>query len=82
MKKIRKVNGASGFAADYLYDAGMRVAEGVYGDAAEKIEIFFSIGIEYVSAATVSHDQGRTLVGGQKELLSVEKPRVRFGRSR
>ncbi len=42
MKKIRKVNGARRFAADYFYDARMRVAERVYGDAAKKIEILFN----------------------------------------
>jgi hypothetical protein len=66
------VNGARGFAADYFYDARMRVAECVDSDAAKKIEILFSSGIENVCAAAVSHDHGLALVSGKKKLLRID----------
>jgi hypothetical protein len=81
MEKIREVNGARCFTANCLYDAGMRVAESVDGDAAKKIEILFSSGIEDIGATAVSHNHGLALVSGQKELLGVEKAQVRFGGS-
>jgi hypothetical protein len=70
------VNGARCFAADYFYDSRMRVAERVHGDAAKKIEVLFSSGIENVCAAAVSHDHRLSLVGGQKELLGIKQARV------
>src|SRR5712692_2739916 len=77
--EIREVNRAGGFAANYFHDARMRVPERVYGDAAKKIKVLFSDGIENVRAAAVGHDQRRALVGGHKELLSIEQARVRCG---
>src|SRR6266480_1092816 len=79
MKKIGEVNGARGFTADYLHDAGMRMSERVYGDTAKKIEILFSRGVENVRAAAVGHDYRLALVGRQKELLGVQQARVWFG---
>ena len=76
MKKIREVNGARSFTADYLHDAGMRMSERVYGDTAKKIEILFSRGVENVRAAAVGHDYRLALVGRQKELLGVHQARV------
>src|SRR5216684_2320115 len=76
MKKIRKVNGARRFAADYFHDSWMRVAERVHGDAAKKIKILFPRGIENVCSAAVSHDHGLALIGGQKKLLGIQQPRV------
>ena len=49
MVKIGEMNGAGGFAADDFDDARMRVAEGVDGDAAEKIQIFLAGGIKDVA---------------------------------
>src|SRR5258708_5201843 len=71
VKEIREGNGTRGFAADYLYDSRMRVAERVHGDAAKKIEVLFSSGIANVLDAAVGHDHGLTLVFGQKELLGI-----------
>src|SRR5712692_3643949 len=79
MKKIRDVNGARGFAADYFHDPRMRVAKRVHGDAAQKIEVLFPRGIEDVCAAAVSQNNGLAFVCGQKELFGVEQARVRFG---
>src|SRR5439155_23775166 len=73
------MNGAGGFAKDDFYDARMRMAESVHSDAAKKIEILFAGGIENASAAAVGHHHELALVGGQKELFSVQQARVRFG---
>jgi len=51
--EIREVNGAGGFAADDFDDAWMGVPEGVDGDAAQEVEIFFAFGVEDVDAAAV-----------------------------
>src|SRR5260370_30472165 len=67
MKKIRKVNGARRFAAHYLYDARMRLAERVSGDSANKSRVTFSRGIENVCAAAGSHDHRLALIGGPKK---------------
>jgi hypothetical protein len=57
----------------------MGVSEGVHGDAAKKIEILLSSGIEDVRAAAVSHNHRLALVGGEKVLLGVQQARVGFG---
>jgi len=54
----------------------MRVAERVYGDAAKKIQIFFSSGIENVGATAVSHDHRLTLIRRQKELFGIRQAGV------
>src|SRR5258708_30191863 len=59
MKKIRKVDGAGSFVANYFHDARMSVPERVYGDAAKQIEGLFSGGTENVCAAAVAHDHPR-----------------------
>lgn len=71
VKEIGKVNGARGFAANHFDDVGMRVAEAVDGDAAEKIEIFFARGIEDVRTAAVCEDERLAFVGGEKESLRI-----------
>src|SRR5438045_6703373 len=76
MKKIGEVNGARGFTADYLHDAGMRMSQRVYGDTAKKIEILFSRGIENVRAPAVGQAYRLARVGGQTELLAVQQARV------
>ena len=40
LKEIGKMDGATGFAANYAHQARMGVAERIDGDATEKIEIF------------------------------------------
>src|SRR5271168_174010 len=64
VKEIGEMHGAGGFAADDFYDAWVRVAEGVDGDTAEKIEILFSGGVEDVAALAVGEEHGLALVGG------------------
>ncbi len=74
--EIRKMNRAGRFSADYFHDAGMRMTEGVDGDAAKKIEILLPCGVKNVSAAPMRHDHWRPFVGGQEELFRIEQPCV------
>jgi hypothetical protein len=71
VKKIRKMDRASRFAADDFDDARMRMAEGVDGDAAEKIEIFLAARIIDVAAAAMGEDNGLALVRGHKKLIRI-----------
>src|SRR5260370_41399761 len=57
----------------------MRVAEGVDGDAAEKIQILFAAGIKNTAAASVSKHEGLALVGGEKKLFRVAEARIDGG---
>ena len=82
MKKIGKMNRARGFAADDLDDAGMRVAEGVDGDAAEKIQILLAARIVDVTAAAVRENNGLALIGRQKKLIGIAQDGSRFGCAR
>src|ERR1700686_692915 len=63
--EIGEMNGARGFAANHFYDARMSVAEGVDGDAAEKIEILLPRRVVYIRSATVGDQKRLTLVGRQ-----------------
>src|SRR5208282_2810817 len=78
VKKIGKMNGARGLAADDFDDARMRVAEGVDGDAAEKIQVFFAARIVDVAAAAMGEDDGLAFVGGQKKCVGIAQNRIRF----
>src|SRR5579885_1806910 len=66
------MNGARGFATNRLDDAGMRMAERVDGNTAEKVEVLFAGGIEHVGAAATSKKDGLALVRGKKEPLRFE----------
>jgi hypothetical protein len=74
--EVGEMNGASGFAANDFDDAGMRVAESVDGDAAEKIQVSFAGGIKNVAAAAVAEDEGLALVGGQEKFFRVAEARI------
>ena len=82
VKKIGKMNRARGLAADDLDDAGMRVAQSVDGDAAQKIEILFAARIVNVSAAAVRENNGLALVGRQKKLIGIAQDGSRLGCAR
>src|ERR1700722_9162638 len=70
------MDGARRFTANGLRDTRMRVAESIYRDAAEKIEIFFAGRIENVGPASIAEHDRRALVGRQEKLFSVaERPR-------
>src|SRR5260370_315743 len=57
----------------------MRVAEGVDGDAAEKIQILFAAGIKNTAAASVSKLEGLALVSGEKKPFRVAEARIDGG---
>ena len=71
--KIGEMNRARGFAADDLDDAGMGVAKGIDGNAAEKIEILFARGVENIRPLPMRHDHRLPLVGRQKKFLGVRE---------
>src|SRR5215470_17183112 len=71
VKEIGQMNGATGFAANHFDDIGVSVAEAVDRDTAEKIEIFFPVGIENVRPAAMRKDERLALVGWKKILLGI-----------
>src|ERR1700682_3954217 len=50
--KVREMDGTRCFTTNNFYDTRMGMAEGVDGNATEKIEIFFSTGVIHVAATT------------------------------
>ena len=78
VKKVGEMNGTRGFAANDFDDARMRMAEGVDGDAAEKIEIFFAARVIDVAAAAMGEDNGLALVRGHKKLIRVAQNGLRI----
>jgi hypothetical protein len=77
--EVREVNGACRFAADYFHDARVCVSEGIYGDAAKKIQILLARGVVDVSAAAVGHDHRLALVSRQEELFGIDQARIGCG---
>src|ERR1700724_3076640 len=67
------MDGARGFAANHFYDARMSMAEGVDGDAAKEVEIFFARGVIDMGATTVGDQERLALVSRQKELVRIAK---------
>ena len=67
------------FAANDFDDTGMGVAEGVDGDAAQEVQIFFAGGVEDVGAAAVGDDERVALVGGKKKLIGIAQTGVSLG---
>ena len=80
--EVGKMNGAHGLAANHFDNARMRVAEGIDGDAAKKIEIFFARRVKNVGPAAMGHDHGLPLVGGQEKLFGIRQTHVRSGSRR
>src|SRR5579872_848965 len=76
------MNSAGRFTADDFHDAGMRVAERIDGNAAEKIEILFAARIINIAAAAMREDDGLALVGGHKKLIRIAQNRLRVRRAR
>jgi len=73
--EIRKMNRAGRFAADYFHDAGMRVTEGVDGDATEKIEIPLPGGVKNISAAPCVMTTA-AVCKWQEKLFGIQQTRV------
>src|SRR5450755_987355 len=78
VKKIGKMDGPCGFAANHLNDARMRVPEPVYGNATQKIQIFFPGGIVNIGAAAVGEHNGWAFVGRQQKFISIQQALIDF----
>ena len=76
VEEVGEVNGASGFATNSLDDAGMSVAQGIDGDAAEKVEIFLTARVEDVAAAAMREEDRLTLISREHEMLGVAQRRM------
>lgn len=71
VKKVGKMNGPRGFAANDLDDARMSVPESIDGDAAEEIQILFAARVVNVATAPMREDNGLTLIGRKKILVGI-----------
>src|SRR5271155_5084062 len=61
--EIRQVNGSGCLFADGLYDSRVCVAQGVYTEAGDEIQVTFAAKIEQKNAFASGHDERITVVG-------------------
>src|SRR5271154_3683853 len=66
LKQIRKMDGASRLAPNYPNQIGLGMAESVYRDATEKIQILAALRIVDTAAAAACKDDRRATVGIEK----------------